>query len=109
MPAREEMPSTLQRSPKKAQETWGKTHDSAVEEYGEFISSDSGHGVFRTQATFQDAPEFRERLVSWQSGDPYHTVISYDPQTNEALVVATENMPLPRDLIVEIGAVINTL
>ncbi|HET9829453.1 MAG TPA: ChaB family protein [Nocardioidaceae bacterium] len=35
MPAREEMPSTLQRSPKKAQETWGKTHDSAVEEYGE--------------------------------------------------------------------------
>jgi hypothetical protein len=35
MPAREEMPSTLQRSPKKAQDTWGKTHDSAVEEYGE--------------------------------------------------------------------------
>jgi cation transport regulator ChaB len=35
MPAREEMPSTLKRSPKKAQETWAKTHDSAVEEYGE--------------------------------------------------------------------------
>ena len=35
MPAREELPSTLKRSPKKAQETWGKTHDSAVEEYGE--------------------------------------------------------------------------
>jgi hypothetical protein len=35
MPARKDMPSTLQRSPKKAQETWGKTHDSAVEEYGE--------------------------------------------------------------------------
>jgi hypothetical protein len=35
MPAKEELPSTLQRSPKKAQETWGKTHDSAVEEYGE--------------------------------------------------------------------------
>jgi hypothetical protein len=35
MPAREELPSTLQRSSKKAQETWGKTHDSAVEEYGE--------------------------------------------------------------------------
>ena len=35
MPAREEMPSTIQRSPKKAQETWGKTHDSAVEQYGE--------------------------------------------------------------------------
>jgi cation transport regulator ChaB len=35
MPAREELPSTLKRSPKKAQETWAKTHDSAVEEYGE--------------------------------------------------------------------------
>ena len=35
MPARKEMPSTLQRSPKKAQETWAKTHDSAVETYGE--------------------------------------------------------------------------
>jgi cation transport regulator ChaB len=35
MPAREEMPSTLRRSPKKAQETWAKTHDSAVDSYGE--------------------------------------------------------------------------
>ena len=35
MPARKEMPSTLRRSPKKAQETWAKTHDSAVAEYGE--------------------------------------------------------------------------
>ena len=35
MPAREELPSTLRRSPRKAQETWSKTHDSAVEEYGE--------------------------------------------------------------------------
>jgi cation transport regulator ChaB len=35
MPAREELPSTLKRSPKKAQETWIKTHDSAVESYGE--------------------------------------------------------------------------
>ncbi|MEJ3744744.1 ChaB family protein [Actinomycetes bacterium KLBMP 9797] len=35
MPARKEMPSTLKRSPKKAQETWAKTHDSAVETYGE--------------------------------------------------------------------------
>jgi cation transport regulator ChaB len=35
MPAKEELPSTLQRSPKKAQETWSKTHDAAVEEYGE--------------------------------------------------------------------------
>jgi hypothetical protein len=35
MPAREELPSTLRRSPRKAQETWIKTHDAAVEEYGE--------------------------------------------------------------------------
>ena len=35
MPGREELPSTLGRSPEKAQETWVKTHDSAVEQYGE--------------------------------------------------------------------------
>lgn len=35
MPAKKELPSTLQRSPRKAQETWMKTHDSAVEQYGE--------------------------------------------------------------------------
>ena len=35
MPAKEEMPSTLQRSPKKARDTWGKAHDNAVESYGE--------------------------------------------------------------------------
>ena len=35
MPGREELPSTLGRSPEKAQETWIRTHDSAVEQYGE--------------------------------------------------------------------------
>jgi cation transport regulator ChaB len=35
VPTRDDMPSTLKRSPKKAQETWAKTHDSAVETYGE--------------------------------------------------------------------------
>jgi cation transport regulator ChaB len=35
MPAKKDMPSTVRRSPKKAQETWGKTHDAAVDEYGE--------------------------------------------------------------------------
>ncbi|MEU4688934.1 ChaB family protein [Actinoplanes sp. NPDC023714] len=35
MPAREDMPSTIARSPKKAQDTYVKTHDSAVEQYGE--------------------------------------------------------------------------
>ncbi|MGN6686951.1 MAG: ChaB family protein [Actinomycetales bacterium] len=33
--ADDDLPSTLQRSPKKAQETWQATHDSAVESYGE--------------------------------------------------------------------------
>jgi cation transport regulator ChaB len=35
MPARQEMPETIKRSPRKAQETWAKAHDSAVEQYGE--------------------------------------------------------------------------
>jgi cation transport regulator ChaB len=35
MPARDDMPSTIRRSGRKAQETWAKTHDSAVEQYGE--------------------------------------------------------------------------
>ena len=35
MPGRKELPDTLKRSPKKAQETWVKTHDSAVDQYGE--------------------------------------------------------------------------
>ncbi len=35
MPAREDMPGTLRRSPKKAQNTYVKAHDAAVEQYGE--------------------------------------------------------------------------
>jgi cation transport regulator ChaB len=35
MPGREELPDTLKRSPKKAQRTWIKAHDAAVEQYGE--------------------------------------------------------------------------
>jgi hypothetical protein len=35
VPAKKEMPSTLERSPKKAQRTWSEAHDSAVDEYGE--------------------------------------------------------------------------
>ena len=35
MPARDELPGTLRRSPRKAQDTWSETHDSAVESYGE--------------------------------------------------------------------------
>jgi hypothetical protein len=35
MPGKQSMPSTVRRSSPKAQRTWAKTHDSAVEEYGE--------------------------------------------------------------------------
>ncbi|KUH36204.1 MULTISPECIES: ChaB family protein [Streptomyces] len=35
MPGREELPSTLERSPEGAQRTWIAAHDSAVEQYGE--------------------------------------------------------------------------
>jgi cation transport regulator ChaB len=35
MPGRQEMPDTIRRSPAKAQRTWVKAHDSAVETYGE--------------------------------------------------------------------------
>src|SRR5881275_814669 len=35
MPARKDMPSTLRRSDRHAQEIWSETHDSAVESYGE--------------------------------------------------------------------------
>ena len=34
-PIADELPSTIRRSPKKAQETFAKAHDSAAEEYGE--------------------------------------------------------------------------
>ena len=35
MPARKDLPSTVARAAEKARDTWGKTHDSAVEQYGE--------------------------------------------------------------------------
>ncbi|MFI6206359.1 ChaB family protein [Streptomyces sp. NPDC051041] len=35
MPGRQELPSTLERSPRDAQRTWIEAHDSAVEQYGE--------------------------------------------------------------------------
>jgi cation transport regulator ChaB len=34
-PKKDELPSTLRRSPQKAQRTWAKAHDRAVEQYGE--------------------------------------------------------------------------
>lgn len=34
MPGRDDLPSTLRRSPKGAQDTWVRTHDSALQTYG---------------------------------------------------------------------------
>lgn len=39
MPARKEMPSTIERSDKHAKALWSKAHDSAVKTYGEGSSS----------------------------------------------------------------------
>lgn len=35
MPGRDVMPSTIRRSPAKAQRTWSKAHDAAAKEYGD--------------------------------------------------------------------------
>ena len=35
MPARDELPATIKRSPQHAQDIWSETHDSAVQTYGE--------------------------------------------------------------------------
>ena len=35
MPAREELPATIKRSPQHAQDIWSETHDSAAQTYGE--------------------------------------------------------------------------
>jgi cation transport regulator ChaB len=35
MPATKDLPGTIKRSPKKARDTYAKTHDAAVKEYGE--------------------------------------------------------------------------
>lgn len=35
MPAKQELPSIIERSSQKAQRTWSKAHDSAVDEYGD--------------------------------------------------------------------------
>ena len=54
MPARKEMPSTLKRSDKHAQEVWAETHDSAVESYGALYPRHSQ----RNASGSRDAPCF---------------------------------------------------
>jgi hypothetical protein len=67
MPARDELPSTLARSSKDAQETWIKTHDSAVETYGE------GERAHRTayaslKHSFEKVGDHWERKEGGQKG-----------------------------------------
>jgi len=67
MPAKKEMPSTLRRSSRKAQETWAKTHDAAVEEYGE------GERAHRTafaslKHSFEKVGDHWERKVGGRRG-----------------------------------------
>ena len=57
MPAEESLPGTLKRSPKKAQETWLKTHDSAVDQYGD------GEQAHRTA--------FKQLKRSWEKVDDH--------------------------------------
>jgi hypothetical protein len=71
MPAKDEMPSTLQRSPKEAQRTWAKTHDSAVEQYGE------GERAHRT--AFAALKHGHEKV-----GDHWETKDRKGPSDNQA-------------------------
>jgi hypothetical protein len=57
MPADKSLPGTLKRSPRKAQETWLKAHDSAVEEYGD------GERAHRTA--------FKSLKVGWEKVDDH--------------------------------------
>src|SRR5688572_29808429 len=61
MPGRKELPGTLKRSPKKAQETWIETHDSAVESYGE------GERAHRT--AFSSLKHSFEKVDHWEPKD----------------------------------------
>ena len=72
MPADESLPGTLKRSPKKAQETWLKTHDGAVDQYGE------GERAHRTafkslKHSFEKVDDHWERKDEKGPSDPRST------------------------------------
>jgi len=72
MPGRKELPSTLDRSPRKAQRTWIETHDRAVEEYGE------GARAHRTayaslKHSFEKVGDHWERKAHKGASDPRST------------------------------------
>ncbi len=69
---RSELPSTLKRSPRKAQETFSKTHDSAVAQYGE------GERAHRTafaalKHSFEKVGDHWERKARKGPSDPRST------------------------------------
>ncbi len=72
MPARDELPETLKRSPKKAQETWTAVHDNAAREYGD------GERAHRTaiaalKHTYQKVDDHWERKKAKGPSDPRST------------------------------------
>jgi ChaB. len=72
LPADKSLPRTLKRSPKKAQETWLKTHDSAVEQYGD------GERAHRTafkslKHSFEKVDDHWERKDEKGPSDPRST------------------------------------
>lgn len=72
MPVDKSLPGTLKRSPKKAQETWLKTHDSAVEQYGD------GERAHRTafkslKHSFEKVDDHWERKDEKGPSDPRST------------------------------------
>ena len=69
MPAKRDLPATLQRSPKKAQRTYAETLESAEEQYGE------GERAHRTafaslKHTFQKVDDHWERKKAKGPSDP---------------------------------------
>jgi cation transport regulator ChaB len=77
-PRIEELPGTIQRSPKKAQETFAKAHDSAVEQYGE---GERAHRVAYAalKHTFQKVGDHWEEKAHKGPSDPR----AADPRARE--------------------------
>ena len=64
MAAKDDLPSTVQRSGAKARETWGATHDAAVQQYGE------GERAHRT--AFASLKHTHEKVGDhWEPKDDY--------------------------------------
>ena len=61
-----DLPSTVERSGKKARETWGKTHDSAVEQYSE---GERAHRDERSAAVRMSTSIARHLRVAAPGGD----------------------------------------